>query len=259
MLTVGSADIARWVGEFFWPFLRTLALFSTAPLFSAAAIPTRAKVAIAFVIAVVLAATIKQSAPLEASWASAVLAVQQVVVGLTIGFAMQMALAAMGFAGDFIGIQMGFGFAGLFDVQSRFEVPVMSDLFGLVGLLLFVALNGHLLLLGVLVKSFAVVPISPLAGIAAPGWHNLVEAAALLFQMGVWLALPVVAVLLAANLAMAVASRVAPQINLMSVGFSLFMWLGLAATIAVVPFFAPAVEHMIAAGLAAAGATLRGG
>jgi flagellar biosynthesis protein FliR len=257
-VTVGSADIARWLGEFLWPFVRTLALFSAAPLFSSAAIPTRVKLAVAFVVAGLVAATLPHSAPVTLSLATVVLAVQQVLVGLAIGFAMQLTLAAMTIAGDFIGVQMGFGFAGLFDIQNRFEVPVMSDLFGLVGLVLFVTLNGHLLLLGILVKSFSVVPVAPDSGIALGGWHALAQAGAVLFQMGVWLALPVIAVLLAANVAVAIVSRVAPQINIMSVGFPVFMWVGIAATAALVPFFVPAVEHMIAIGQTIAGAVLQG-
>jgi flagellar biosynthesis protein FliR len=257
VVTISDADITRWLGELFWPFLRTLALFAAAPPFNSVAIPARAKVALAFVIAFVIGATLKHSVPLALSWATAVLAVEQVLVGLAIGFAMQLTLAAMAFAGDFIGVQMGFGFAGLFDIQSRFEVPVMSDFFSLVGLLLFLALNGHLVLLGVLVKSFEVVPVELGSGIAPEGWRALAAAGGRLFQMGVWLALPVVAVLLAANLAMAIVSRVTPQINVMSVGFSVFMWVGIAATIALLPFFAPAVEHMIEAGLTAGGAALR--
>jgi flagellar biosynthetic protein FliR len=259
VLNLSEADLTRWLGEFFWPFLRTLALFSTAPLFGAMAIPVRVKVAAAFMIALLLAGVIGQSAPLTLSWATVMLAVQQVLVGLAIGFAMQLALAAMAIAGDFIGIQMGFGFAGLFDIQSRFEVPVMSQFFSLVGLILFIALNGHLLLLGVLAKSFVLVPIAPLDGIAAEGWHAVVRAGAGLFQMGVWLALPVIAVLLAANLSVAVVSRAAPQINIITVGFSIFMWVGIAATIALVPFLAPAVEHMIEVGLTTAASALRGG
>lgn len=259
MFGVGESDLARWLGEFFWPFLRTLALFSAAPLFSAAAIPARVKVAAAFVIALLLAGVVRQSAPLTLSWATAMLAVQQVLVGVAIGFAMQLALAAMAIAGDFIGIQMGFGFAGLFDVQGRFEVPVMSQFLSLVGVVLFLALNGHLLLLGVLAKSFTLVPVGPLDGITAPGWLAVVRTGAGLFQMGLWLALPVIAVLLAANLAVAVVSRAAPQINVISVGFAIFMLLGIAAMIALVPFLAPAVEHMIEIGAATAGAALRGG
>ncbi|MGC2200779.1 MAG: flagellar biosynthetic protein FliR [Stellaceae bacterium] len=256
MLTLSDADLTRWLGELFWPFLRTLALFSAAPAFSSIAIPPRVKIALAFVVACLVAATVKQSAPLALSWATVILVAEQVLVGLAIGFAMQLALAAMAFAGDLIGVQMGFGFAGLLDIQNRFEVPVISDFFGLVGLLLFLGLNGHLVLLGVLVKSFDVVPIAVGSGVAVAGWRVLVGSGAALFQMGVWLALPVVAVLAAAQLAMALMSRVVPQINIMSVGFSVFMWVGIAATIALLPYFVPAVEHMIETGLKVVAATI---
>jgi flagellar biosynthesis protein FliR len=256
VLSVGDGDLARWIGAVFWPFLRTLALFAAAPGFASTAIPAPVKVALAFLVALTLAATVRVSAPLTLSPVVALLVMQQIAVGLAIGFAMQLTLAAAAFAGDLIGAQMGFGFAGLLDVQSRFEVPVMADFFGLVGLLLFLALDGHLLLLEILAKSFEVVPIAAGPGITAEGWRALVDAGAVLFQMGVWLALPVLAILLAAHAAMALVMRVAPQINLMSVGFSVFMWLGIAATIAAVPFFAPAVARMIEAGLRAARAAL---
>lgn len=258
MLTISDADLTSWLGEFLWPFLRTLALFAAAPAFSSVAIPVRAKVAFAFILACLLATVIKQSAPVTLSWVSAILAVEQVLVGLAIGFAMQLALAAISFAGEFIGVQMGFGFAGLLDVQNRFEVPVMSDFFGLVGLLLFIGLNGHLLLVGVLVKSFDVVPIALSRAVTTEGWHALAGTGALLFQMGVWLALPVIAMLLVAQLTMALLSRVTPQLNIMSVGFSVFMWVGMAGTIALLPFFLPAVEHMIETGLKVASAALTG-
>lgn len=258
MLTLGSADIARFLGGFLWPFLRILALMAAAPGFSSVAIPMRTKVAVAFVVAVVIAATLKQSAPVTLSWVTVSLVVQQVLVGLAIGFAMQLTLAAMAFAGEVIGLQMGFGFASLFDIQSGFDVPVMSNFYSLTGLLLFLALNGHLVLLGVLVKSFTVVPIAAAGGVSPAGWAALARSGVLLFQMGVWLALPVLAVLLAAHLTVAIISRVAPQFNIMSLGFSVFMWVGLAVVLALVPFLVPAVEHMIEAGLALARAALQG-
>jgi flagellar biosynthetic protein FliR len=171
---------------------------------------------------------------------------------------MQLTLAAMELAGEFIGLQMGFGFASLFDIQSGFQVPVMANFFSLVSLLLFVALNGHLVLLGVLVKSFTIVPIAVGSGITANGWRSLAQAGAMLFQMGFWLALPVIAVLLVTHLAVGFVSRVAPQFNVMSVGFSVFMWVGIAAVVALIPFFVPAVEHIIETGLALIGAAARG-
>jgi flagellar biosynthesis protein FliR len=259
VLSVSDADLTRWLGQFLWPFLRILALFAAAPAFNSVTIPVRAKVALAVVIALAITGTVKQSAPLELSWATVVLAVEQVFVGLAIGFAMQLTLAAMELAGEFIGLQMGFGFASLFDIQSGFQVPVMANFFSLVALLLFVALNGHLVLLGVLVKSFTVVPIAVGSGISADGWRSLARAGAVLFQMGFWLSLPVIAVLLVTHLAVGFVSRVAPQFNVMSVGFSVFMWVGIAAVIALVPFFVPAVEHIIEAGLALIGAVAQSG
>jgi flagellar biosynthetic protein FliR len=258
LLSVGDADLARWLGQFFWPFVRILALFATAPGFSSVAVPVRVKVALAFLVALVVAGTLKQSAPLDLSWNTAVLTVEQVLVGVAIGFAMQLTLAAMGLAGEFVGVQMGFGFASMYDIQSGFQVPVMANFFSLVALLLFISLNGHLLLLGILVKSFSVVPIAAGNGITGDGWRSMVRAGALLFQMGVWLALPVIAVLLAAHFAVGFVSRVAPQFNVMSVGFSVFMWVGIAAVAALIPFFVPAVEHIIEAGIALAGTVLRG-
>ncbi len=252
MLHIGDADLAHWLGAVFWPFLRTLSLFAAAPGFASAAIPVRVKVALAVLIAVVLAPMVHSSAPLALSFEAGLLVFQQMAVGLAIGFAMQLAVGAAAFAGDLAGVQMGFGFAGLIDFQSRFEVPVIADFCGLVGLLLFLVLDGHLLLLGVLARSFDLVPVAPAPGITAAGWRAVVDTGAALFELGVWLALPIVATLLAAQAAIALVSRVAPQINLMSVGFSAFMWVGLAAMIAVLPFFAPAVVRMIETGLRAA-------
>ncbi len=259
MLSLTDAELARWLGQFMWPFLRILALFTAAPAFNSVAIPVRVKVALAFIIALAVGTSVKQPAAFDVSWATAMLALEQVLVGLAIGFAMQLTLAAVGLAGEFIGMQMGFGFASMFDVQSGFQVPVMTNFFNLVALLLFFALNGHLLLLGVLVKSFTVVPLVAGAGITIDGWGALARAGATLFQMGIWLALPVIAILLAAHLAVGFVSRVAPQFNVMSVGFSVFMWVGVAAVIALVPFLVPAVEHAIEAGLGLIGAVLRGG
>jgi flagellar biosynthetic protein FliR len=258
VLSFTDGDIARWLGEFFWPLLRILPLMATAPGFNSPAFPSRIKVALAVAIAIVVGATLKGTPPVTFSWITVELVIEQIMVGLALGFAMQLTLAAMAFAGEFVGVQMGFGFASLLDVQTGFDVPVMSNFFSLVGLMLFLALNGHLVLLGVLVKSFAIVPIAANSGISFAGWRALARAGVLLFQMGVWLSLPVIAVVLAAHVTVAVVSRVAPQFNIMSLGFSVFMWVGIASVIALVPFFVPAVEHMIEAGLALCGAALQG-
>jgi len=246
--TVSDADIARWLGEFFYPFVRTLALFAFAPAFGANTVPTRLKVALALIVSLLIGSAIKEPAPLDISWTTMFLTVENIIIGAMMGFAMQLALTVMAIAGDLVGIQMGFGFATLLGVQTGIAVPVMSDFFALVGLILFLAFNGHLVLLGALIKSFDIAPVAPeLAGNSLPasGWAALANSGAGLFEMGLFLALPVMAVVVTMQLVVGTLSRVAPQLNLMSVGFALFLWLGLAATIALVPYFVPAVEHII--------------
>jgi flagellar biosynthesis protein FliR len=252
-----EADIFRWAGEFYWPFVRALALFAAAPVFNGAMIPVPLKIALAAVLSILVGGIVNHPVPLDLTWATLVLTVEQILVGLAIGFAMQLALAAMAFAGDLIGVQMGFGFATLLGIEGDFAVPVMSDFFGMVGLMLFLAFNGHLVLISALAKSFAVIPVAVGATVPIAGWATLARAGGLLFEIGVFLALPVVAVVLTLNLAVGTLSRAAPQINLMSVGFSLFLWVGIAATLALVPFLAPAVEHMMSAGIDLIGAVLR--
>jgi flagellar biosynthesis protein FliR len=252
-----EAELLRWAGEFYWPFIRILALFATAPAFNGATVPIPLKVALAAVLALLVGSILDQPVPLDLTWRSLILTGEQIVVGLAMGFAMQLALAAMSVAGDFVGVQMGFGFATLLGVEDNFAVPVMSDFFGLVGLVLFLAFNGHLIVLGALVKSFTVVPVAVGASVPMSGWAALANAGAMLFEIGVFLALPVVAVILTMHLAVGTLSRAAPQINLMSVGFSLFLWVGIAVTITLVPFFPPAVEHMIEAGISLMTAVVR--
>jgi flagellar biosynthetic protein FliR len=237
--------MARWVGEFFWPFVRTLALFATAPVFNTAAIPTQLKVALAVILAVLVGGMTGQSAPLDLSWRLLALTVEQIAVGVAMGFSMQIALAAMAFAGDLVGLQAGFGFASLLGIQGSFDVPVVTNFFTLVGLMLFLAFNGHLILIGILVKSFTIVPVAVGSVVSLGGWGTLAGAGAMLFEMGVILSLPVVAVVLTMHLAVGTLSRAAPQVNLMTVGFSIFLWVGIAGTVALVPYFPPAVEHLI--------------
>ncbi|MGH6969056.1 MAG: flagellar biosynthetic protein FliR, partial [Stellaceae bacterium] len=175
------------------------------------------------------------------------------------GFAMRVTLSVMAFAGDLSGLQMGFGFATLLNPQVGVPMPAMADFFDLLGTVLFLAIGGHLLLIAALVKSFQIVPVAIAPGIMQAGWGALAASGAALFQLGVILALPVVAVMLAINIAMAVVSRVAPQLNIMSVGFAVFLWVGIAATALLMPFVVPTVEHLVEVGLRLAEAALRGG
>ena len=259
MLALTDGDIAHWLGLLVWPLIRGLALFAFAPAFGSNAVPAPVKVALGLAVATVIGGVAGPMAPLDLSWQTIVLVFEQVLVGAAIGFAMRVALSVMAFAGDLSGLQMGFGFATLLNPQVGVPMPAMADFFDLLGTVLFLAIGGHLLLIAALVKSFQIVPVAVAGGIVPAGWGALAASGAALFQLGVILALPVVAVMLAINIAMAVVSRVAPQLNIMSVGFAVFLWTGIAATALLMPFVAPAVEHLVDIGLRLIETALRGG
>ena len=259
MFAVTDAEIARWLGLLMWPLIRGLALFAFAPAFGSSAVPMQVKVALGLAVAAVIGGIVGPMAPLDLSWRTIELVIEQILIGGAIGFAMRVTLSVMAFAGDLSGLQMGFGFATLLNPQVGVPMPALADFFDLLGTVLFLAIGGHLLLIAALVKSFQIVPVTATAGIAPGGWATLAASGSALFQLGVILALPIVAVMLAINIAMAVVSRVAPQLNIMSVGFAVFLWTGLAATALLMPFVAPAVEHLVEIGLRLINNVLIGG
>ena len=259
MLAISDAQIAHWLGLLVWPLLRGLALFAFAPAFGSSAVPAPVKVALGLAIAAIIGGVAGPMAPLDLSWQTVALVIEQILVGVVIGFAMRVALSVMAFAGDLCGLQMGFGFATLLNPQVGVPMPALADFFDLLGTVLFLAIGGHLLLIAALVKSFQIVPVGIAASIVPAGWGALAASGAALFQLGIILALPVVAVMLAINIAMAVVSRVAPQLNIMSVGFAVFLWTGLASTALLMPFVLPTVEHLVEVGLRLIETALRGG
>jgi flagellar biosynthetic protein FliR len=123
------------------------------------------------------------------------------------------------------------------------QTPVISEFFGLLATLIYLALNGHLLSLSLLARSFEILPVSaqPFASVS---FSALLSWAAIIFSAGVLLALPLIAALLIANIAMGVLSRVAPQLNLFAIGFPVTLFAGFVVIGISLPYFAAALERL---------------
>ena len=227
MLTFTEAQLLDWFLPVFWPFLRTLSLLSAAPVLSMRSVPVRVKIGLALLTALAAQASLPAlpRVPLDSVTAFAMVA-QQVVIGATIGFAARTVFAAMEFTGELVGLQMGLNFAGFFDPASGSQGTATSRFLGTMGMWLFVVINGHLLLILSVVESFASFPVSdhPLeifAVLKPQTWGADV------FRLGLWLALPIVTMLLFVNLVLGVVSRVAQQLQVFSIGFPITVGLGL--------------------------------
>ena len=232
-----------WASPILWPFLRILAVFTAAPIFSSKAIPLRARIGLAFFIAYAAQPSLQGQVIISLSSSEAVGAViQQVGIGLAIGFSVRLVFAAVELAGEVVGIQMGLGFASFFNPALNSQSTAVAKFFGNMAMLLFIVTNGHLMVLMAVIKSFEAFPVNQ-NFLQALGEMKLYTLGADLFASGLWIALPMIGMLMFVNLALGIVSRVAPQMNIYAIGFPITLTVGLigiAATLPMLdqPFFA---------------------
>lgn len=251
MISIGSAQIDSWIVAFIYPLTRILGFIATAPLWSSNGVPARTRLILGLAIAVALTPSLPpmpvvQPASLTGLWIMA----QQMLIGIGMGFAVKIVFAAFNVAGEFIGTQMGLGFATFYDPLSSAQTPVIAEFINLLALLLFLSMNGHLLYLATLAQSFSAIPVSA-TPIAAGSWLNLAELGSRMFSAGLLLSLPVMAALMITNVALAVLTRAAPQLNLFALGFPLTLLGGFFALAISLNYMATPIQGIFEIGLEA--------
>ena len=235
MISISEAQIAAWLSPVLWPFLRILGLFTVAPIFSMRAIPVRAKIGLALVISIAAQPSLVGQPIIGVDSPGALGAVvQQVGVGMAIGFAVRLVFGAVELAGELIGLQMGLGFASFFNPASGGQANAMSSFLGQISMLLFIVVNGHLTLLMAVIRSFEAFPAdgSFLDVVATTRLHLLGTE---LFASALWIALPLIGLMLFVNLVLGVISRVAPQMNIYAIGFPVTLTMGMVGIAATLP------------------------
>jgi flagellar biosynthetic protein FliR len=226
IVTVNAADLTAWTSRLVWPLLRIGGFVLTAPIASETMVPARVKIVLTLALAVLLAPLAPVPAQLSIfSGAGAWAAVQELLIGVAIGMVVQLAFDALTLAGQTISMTMGLGFATLIDPQRGANTAVLGQLFIIFAALTYLAINGHLVLLGALAKSFQTLPIGA-AGIDRGFFWTVAAWGARVFEAGLLIALPAVAALVIVNLALGVVTRAAPQLNLFGVGFPVTMLAG---------------------------------
>lgn len=239
MISFTLDQLYAWINAFLWPFCRILALIAASPFFGESAIPKRLKIGLAAVLSIVVAPTLGPLPELATgSYAALWLMLQQVLIGLALGLCIRIVFAAFQIAGEFIGLQMGLSFASFFDPATGSNTAVLSRFLNIVAILVFLALNAHLLVLGVLIRTFEVLPIEP-GHLHINGWGALLEWSAQLMLSGMLMALPLIIVLLTINLAFGILNRTAQQLTIFAVGFPISLTIGLLLLSVVLPQTTP--------------------
>ena len=250
MLTFTEAQVLEWISPLLWPFLRILALFSALPVMGQRNVPMRLRVALAFLIALCAQATLPSMPVIPLDSGPAMLAiVQQLLIGVSLGFAVRIVFAAIELAGEIVGLQMGLNFAGFFNPMTGGEATATSRFFGITVSWLFIVTGGHLMLIAAVVQSFQAFPVGPepfafLRAVQPQVWGAEV------FRLGLWIALPMIAMLLFVSFVLGIISRVAQQMNIFAIGFPITVSVGLIGMLLTLPMmqmpFTMALERMLA-------------
>ena len=207
-----------------WPFFRIAGVIMVAPVFGARLVPTRVRIALAVAATVVMSPLIPVAQPFDFTLATGFTVAQEVLIGVAIGFCLQMIFDALIIAGQTIAMSMGLGLATMVDPQRGVSVPVVSQFFVIMGLLIFLALGGHLATVRLIADSFQALPVGQPLG--ADGAWSVAAWGSQMFAGALRIALPAATALLIANIAFGVMSRAAPTLNLFAVGLPAGLLIG---------------------------------
>lgn len=251
MLTLTSAEINLWIAGLLWPLTRILGMIAAAPLFGHASVPTQVKVILGVLLAAIVAPNVPNVPAVEpTSYAGLLILVQELLVGLAMGFAMRLIFAAIEYAGELASATMGFSFASFFDPATQGRSAAISQFMSMVATMAFLAVNAHLVLVAAVTESFISLPISstPLSS-AAP--LELARLGSRIFSAGLQIALPILAALLITNIALGILTRAAPQLNIFGIGFPITLGVGMLTISVALPYLNVPFQNLFNEGIEA--------
>lgn len=238
-------QVISWLGAFLWTMVRTAGMVAVAPVFGARVVPMRIRVAVVLALTWIILPLVPPVPAIDPlSPAGMVVTAQQLLIGIIMGFAVQLVFSALMIGGQVIAMSMGLGFASMVDPQNGIQVPVLSQYYIMFGTLVFLAMNGHLALIELLAQSFHTLPVG--SGWPDPsGFRQLAGWGKQMFASGLHIALPTVTAIMVTHLAFGVVTRAAPQLNIFAVGFPVVMLLGFIAMFVTMPFILPRLTELV--------------
>ena len=215
MLELTDAQIGTWVATFILPLFRVTAVLMTMPILGTRMLPARVRLYVAVAITVVIVPALPplpEFDPLS-------------LLGALFGLALQLLFQAFVIAGQIVAVQMGMAFASMVDPANGVNVTVISQFMTMLVSVLFLLMNGHLVVFEVLTESFTTLPVGN--ALVVNQFWELAGRLGWVFSAGLLLILPVIAALLVVNIAFGVMTRAAPQLNIFSIGFPLTLVMGM--------------------------------
>lgn len=251
-LVVSEAQINQFIGQYLWPLMRISAFYFAVPIIGARTVPMRVRLMLAL-LTTLLVVPLLPNAPVISfmSLEGMVMIVKEVIIGLALGFLLQIVMHVFVLAGQFITLKLGLGFAAQNDPSSGVSVTVLSQFYLLMSTLLFLAINGHLIVIQMIVDSFASFPVSG-PGLSPDKYMLVVNMFSWMFSAGLVISLPLFTSMMIVNMSFGVMGRSAPQMNILNVGFSVVLMFGFLLMWYSLTNFLPLFNQIIEEGLSAA-------
>jgi flagellar biosynthesis protein FliR len=246
-LALTSGQLEGWVAQAFFPFVRISSCLMVAPLFGARFVPARSRLVLSAALTALVVPLLPAPSIAPFSGAGFVVVAQQLLIGVAMGFALQVVFDALGLAGQLLANSMGLSFAFNVDPLRGSSTAALGQLYIILATLTFLALGGHLALIELLVGSLHTLPVGT-EGLGRDGLWSLVNWGGTLFSGAIMIALPGVTALLIVNLAFGVVSRAAPSLNLFAVGFPISLVVGLVVVMAGIGPLSEGVTQLLAQG-----------
>ncbi len=225
--------------------VRITGMIFSAPLFSQSGVPNQLQAGVAIILSLILFPVYASHAvvPAHTLWMLAWLAGQELVIGLLIGFTANMLFAATEMAGNYVTTQMGLGIAHALDPISNEQLPLLGQFFFILALTLFLSLDLHHALILAVAKSLEAIPIA--TGLTHPNLlvGKMMSMAGSLFEVSMMLILPLFGILLVLEIALALLSKLMPQMNVFMVAIPLKVVTGLTLLYLTLPFTQEALSR----------------
>jgi flagellar biosynthesis protein FliR len=249
-LVVSETQLMQFIGQYLWPMIRISGFYFMVPVIGARTVPARVRI-ILTLFTTLLIVPLLPPAPVVplVSVEAMMMLVKELLVGVALGFMLQVVMHVFVLAGQYIALKMGLGFAAMNDPSSGVSVTVLSQFYLLLSTLLFLSINGHAIVIQLLVDSFTTMPMSG-SGLTADSFVLIVSMGSWMFSAALVIALPLFTSLLIVNISFGVMSRSAPQMNIFSVGFPITLLFGLLLIWFSLANFLPVFESLIEEGIA---------
>jgi flagellar biosynthesis protein FliR len=234
-MTITTGQLEAWLAAWLWPFLRIGACLMVAPVFGAQFVPARFRIILAGAVTLVVAPLLPLQPDVALfSGTGVVISLQQLIIGIAVGFVLQIVFDSLAMGGQLLASTMGLSFAFNVDPLRGTGTPVLGQFYTLIATLTFLALNGHIAIIQALVDGFGTMPVGT-AGLGAEGFGQIALFGSQLFKGALMVALPGLTALLIVNLAFGIVSRAAPSLNLFAIGFPVTLIGGLLIVMAGLP------------------------